>query len=34
MPHGIAVREGEEVVVGEDSGDCVSMISANGEKKS
>ena len=33
-PWGIAVREGGEVVVAESSGHCVSMISANGEKKS
>ena len=33
-PWGIAVREGGEVVVAESRGHCVSMISANGEKKS
>ena len=33
-PWGIAVREGGEVVVAEGNGDCVSMISANGEMKS
>ena len=33
-PWGVAVREGGEVVVAEDSGDCVSIISGNGEKKS
>ena len=33
MPFGIAVREGGEVVVAEFGGHCVSMISANGEKK-
>ena len=34
QPFGIAVREGGEVVVAEFGGNCVSMISANGEKKS
>ena len=34
QPYGIAVREGGEVVVAEQSGDCVSVISGNGEKKS
>ena len=34
LPWGIAVREGGEVVVAEFGGDCVSMVSANGEKKS
>ena len=33
QPWGIAVREGGEVVVAEWGGHCVSMISANGEKK-
>ena len=33
-PWGIAVREGGEVVVAERNGHCVSMISANGKKKS
>ena len=33
-PYGIAVREGGEVVVAEFSGDRVSIISGNGEKKS
>ena len=33
-PYGIAVREGGEVVVAEYSGNCVSIISGNGEKKS
>ena len=32
-PCGIAVREGEEVVVAEFSGDCVLIISGDGEKK-
>ncbi|CAI8032117.1 E3 ubiquitin-protein ligase TRIM71 [Geodia barretti] len=34
MPWGIAVREGGEVVVAEYGGECVSIISGNGEKKS
>ena len=33
-PWGIAVREGGEVVVAEWGGDCVSVVSGNGEKKS
>ena len=33
-PYGIAVREGGEVVVTEYGGECVSIISGNGEKKS
>ena len=33
-PWRIAVREGGELVVSERNGDCVSIISANGEKKS
>ena len=33
-PFGIAVREGGELVVAERDGNCVSMISATGEKKS
>ena len=33
-PWGIAVREGGEMVVSEFNGNCVSIISANGEKKS
>ena len=33
-PWGIAVREGGEVVVAEHSGNCVSIISGNGKKKS
>ena len=33
-PWGVAVREGGEVVVAEQSGHCVSIISGNGEKKS
>ena len=32
MPWGIAVREGGEVVVAEYGGDCVSVVSGNGEK--
>ena len=34
QPWGIAVREGGEVVVAEFEGDCVSVVSGNGEKKS
>ena len=34
MPCGIAFMEGGEVVVAERDGDCVSIISTNGEKKS
>ena len=34
VPWGIAVREGGEVVVAEWGGHCVSMVSANGQKKS
>ena len=33
-PWGIAVREGGEMVVAENSGHCISIISGNGEKKS
>ena len=33
-PYRIAVREGGEIVVSERDGNCVSIISANGEKKS
>ena len=33
-PQGIAVREGGEVVVAECGGNCVSVVSGNGEKKS
>ena len=33
-PWGIAVREGGEVVVAEHGGNCVSIVSRNGEKKS
>ena len=33
-PWGIAVREGGEVVVAEHDGDCVTIVSGNGEKKS
>ena len=34
QPRGIAVREGGEVVVAENGGYCVSVVSGNGEKKS
>ena len=34
MPWGIAVREGGEIVVSENGGHCVSIISTNGVKKS
>ena len=34
LPWGIAVREGGEVVVAEWGGNCVSVVSGNGEKKS
>ena len=33
-PYGVAVREGGEMVVAELGGECVSIISGNGEKKS